>query len=508
MREEDPVDGVDGTAPTAVPLRVNEAMAVPSWWQPVVLAAMAGGMGWGIRGQYGHESGAMIAGVLVSLVLVFLFCPNAAALPAFRAIAWGTVAIGFGGSMTYGQTVGLTHDAELVGHWGALRWGLLGLAIKGGIWIGFAGVFLGMGLGGVHYRARELFVLMSVALGLFFLGTQLLNQPFDPGQQILPRLYFSDDWRWEPGAALKPRRECWGGLLFALVGVISYAGVIRKDRLARNLAYWAFLGGAIGFPLGQSVQAFHAWNRELFQSGFLSRIEPHMNWWNMMETTFGAVFGAVLGFGLWMNRKRIAVRPSSDESTMKPAIEWCLIVIYALLLISGEFYSFRSIERFTDLGLAMGLLPIIGIAVGRWWPFMIVLPLTALPIAGKTLRQLGYGEHQVSILAGWVLYVAVPLILIGAGALWCAARSRAGERTGVVTERALLIAVWLYFGLNYAFFRFPWPWVEWTSRTPNGIIFSICAIGITIGVLWIGSARKGQGSTEFRSNAVTRKPGE
>ncbi len=33
----------------------------------ILLTAMAGAMGWGIRGQYGHETGAMIAGVLVSL---------------------------------------------------------------------------------------------------------------------------------------------------------------------------------------------------------------------------------------------------------------------------------------------------------------------------------------------------------------------------------------------------------------------------------------------------------
>ena len=42
------------------------------WWQPVVFASLAGGMAWGIRGQYGHETGAMIAGVLVSLTIVAL----------------------------------------------------------------------------------------------------------------------------------------------------------------------------------------------------------------------------------------------------------------------------------------------------------------------------------------------------------------------------------------------------------------------------------------------------
>jgi hypothetical protein len=111
---------------------------------------MAGGLGWGIRGQYGHETGAMIAGLLVSLVLVLCLCPAAKAGWAARAIAWGTVAIGIGGSMTYGQTVGLTHDQPLIGNWTALNWGLLGLAIKGGVWIGFAGLFLGMGLGGTR----------------------------------------------------------------------------------------------------------------------------------------------------------------------------------------------------------------------------------------------------------------------------------------------------------------------------------------------------------------------
>ena len=88
----------------------------------MLTTAMAGGMGWGIRGQYGHETGAMVAGVLVSLNLVFLFCPGNTSIHVIRAAALGTIAMGFGGSMTYGQTVGLTHDASLVGNWASLRW--------------------------------------------------------------------------------------------------------------------------------------------------------------------------------------------------------------------------------------------------------------------------------------------------------------------------------------------------------------------------------------------------
>ena len=126
-------------------------------WRVMILAALAGGLGWGIRGQYGHETGAMIAGVLVGFVLVLSSCSGSSKLSAIRAVGLCTVAIGFGGSMTYGQTIGLTQDAPLIGNWSALLWGMLGLAIKGGIWIGFAGAFLGMGLGGIRYGQREMF---------------------------------------------------------------------------------------------------------------------------------------------------------------------------------------------------------------------------------------------------------------------------------------------------------------------------------------------------------------
>ena len=105
----------------------HDGRSAVGWFAPAVFGAMAGGMAWGIRGQYGHETGAMLAGLLVSLTLVTLLCPRASLLGAARAVALGTVAIGFGGSMTYGQTVGLTHDPELVGNWAALGWGMLGL---------------------------------------------------------------------------------------------------------------------------------------------------------------------------------------------------------------------------------------------------------------------------------------------------------------------------------------------------------------------------------------------
>ncbi|MBN2329851.1 MAG: hypothetical protein JXR73_22105 [Candidatus Omnitrophica bacterium] len=454
------------------------------WIAPVLCAAMAGGMAWGIRGQYGHETGAMIAGLLVSLTLIFLLCPRAPQLTLARAAALGAVAMGFGGSMTYGQTVGLTHDAALTGNWEALRWGMIGLSIKGGVWIGFAGVFLGMGLGGVRYRFRETLLLMIGLIGAYFAGVYLLNSPYDPAGKSLPAIYFSADWHWTPVADLKPRRECWGGLWFALIAAIVYSGFLRKDRLARNLALWGILGGAVGFPLGQSLQAYHAWNPDVFRQGLWATLDPHMNWWNMMETTYGAVMGASLGFGLWLNREHIRPCSQTEEVDLPCAAEWILLAIHIGLLAAVEFLSIPFVDAVYDLGLMMGIIPMAAIVGGRWWPYLVVFPVTLIPIAGKTVRQLVYNEAAIAPAAGWLIYLIIPLFIAAAAAVWFGRRPSPGARIGTFPRCALLLNAWMYFLLNYAFFRFPWPWADWTGRTPNGIIFTICVLGLTAAVLW------------------------
>ena len=459
----------------------------PPLWQSVLLTAMAGGMGWGIRGQYGHETGAMIAGVLVSLVLVFLHCPHAALLPAARAVAFGTIAIGIGGSMTYGQTVGLTHNPAMVGNWEAWSWGMLGLGVKGAIWIGFAGLFLGMGLGGQRYTWRDLLLLMLSLFVLYGVGWWVLNQPFDPANKILPRIYFSASWHWQPesGAELKPRPEVWGGLLFALVGAWGWTAWVRRDRLARNLALWGMLGG-LGFPIGQGLQSFHAWNREFFQTGLWASIDATMNWWNWMETTFGAVMGACLGLGLWLNRRLIGNLNEPLAAPLRPAVEWILIGLHASLLVLGEFTEIGWANALYDPGLIIASIPIIAVAGGRWTPFLIVLPITLLPVAGKTIRDLVYESHISSPLAGWTLYGILPGLLTMSAAIWFARQLHRGLAGREFARWALLLSAWLYFGLNYAFFRFPWPWESWTGRTPNSLAFVICALGLTIACLTIG----------------------
>ncbi len=460
----------------------------PPLWRPVLLAGLAGGLGWGIRGQYGHETGAMIAGLLVSLVLVRLLAPAWPLAAAVRAVAFGTLAMGFGGSMTYGQTIGLTQDADLVGNGAALRWGLLGLALKGGLWIGFAGAFLGLGLGRSRHRATDLFWLVMALLALCEFGEWLLNAPFHPQLRLLPRFYFSADWHWRPDLSpdqLKPRREVWGGLLVAFLGLLAYARGARKDSLAWRLGLWGFLGGALGFPLGQSLQAWHAWNRAAFQSGAWATLDPHINWWNMMETTFGTVMGATLGLGAWLHRKHVAPPDlaAPPAPLLRPWLEAIFLALHLVLLVGEQFTDSRLCSFLYDFGLSMAWIPIVLVAGGRAAPFLVILPITLLPIAIKTYQQVVVEQHALGPLPGGLLYVLLPLLFAGALALRAGRDARAGALAAPWLGRFLLFATWIYWGLNYAFFQFPWPWQPWTTRTPNGILFTLAALALTAFVL-------------------------
>lgn len=474
----------------------------PTAGQCVVYAALAGGLGWGIRGQYGHETGAMIAGLLVGLVIVTLLCPRWKSLSACRAVAWCTVAMGFGGSMTYGQIVGLTHDPALVGNWAALRWGMLGLAVVGALWIGFAGAFLGMSLGGCRYGRLELVALFAGMLALFCSGVLVLNEPFRPAEKVLPWLYFSADWRWQPDADLKPRREVWGGFLIALAGLATYLRFGRRDFVACRLLGWGLLGGAVGFPLGQSLQAFHAWNASLFQTGIWSRIDSVVNWWNFMESVFGATMGAFLGWGAWRSRQSIQ-EPDNltthGKSTLPADVMGCVwLSVHAALVAGAEFTSDSFLGAYAEVGIVMGVLPLIAVSSGRWAAYGMVLPVTLLPIAGKTVRRLIYELQSLPESLGWFVYFILPLGLATALAVWLARSALAAPARRLFSVPTLLFAVWIYFVLNFAVFEFPWPFSAWTRRTPNGLVFLAAAIGLSW-MAWAAMKTQRQGRADASS---------
>ena len=139
------------------------------------------------------------------------------------------------------------------------------------------------------------------------------------------------------------------------------------------------------------------------------------------------------------------------------------------------------------------VIPLVAVASGRWWSLLMVMPITLVPIAGKTIRTLVYQAHVIGPAAGWMIYGVLPVFVSTAVALWYARQPGCRSSGREFARAALLVNVWLYFGLNFAFVRFPWPWRSWTTRTPNSVVFFICAVGLTVACWRIGRRQTGEG---------------
>lgn len=456
----------------------------------------------------------MMAGLLVMLTILAAVRSCTHWNASLRAAAWGALAMGLGGSMTYGQTIGLTQDQPLIGNWDAWRWGMLGLSLKGGLWIALSGLFFGMGWSSVHYRTRELILLLLTLIFCFFGGILLFNRPFDPTQRILPWIYFSDDWFWEPNANLKPRPEVWGGYALALIVLLLYTRGFKGDRAAVRMALFGLLGGAIGFPLGQCLQSAHAWNFTAIQASSWSEWDHRMNWWNWMETTFGAVMGMTLAIGARTLPfpSRTTLLPSSSAPTplWQHILAMLLITLHVACILFFDFAQLPAEHRLTsfqhqgqawyDHGVILIFLPMVAVSLSRYASLAVLLPGIAIPIAAKTYRELVSKSGEWNSEFGFIVLLAIPLGVALSVMLWWqfTLRRHAPENLRPVEASpdsppippsapilhslfpaCLLVVVWIYYLLNLAQFRLPWPWEPWTTRTPNNLFYTFATLALT-----------------------------
>jgi hypothetical protein len=263
-------------------------------------------LGWGLRGSIGGGPlGALIPGALVALTIAALH--NIPARNAMRAAAFAAVGVSFGGEMTYGQTIGLAKQAD------TMWFGLLGLAIKGGVWGLIAAPIVWLGFNHPRISPRALALPTTLFLAGTALGWRFVNHP--------KLIYFSDPVN-------KPREEVWFGLL--LGGILLAAALCRelKSNLPARHAAIGLLGGAAGFGGGGLVMlAFiHSGSDAL-----------NVDSWKAMEFFFGFLFGLTLA---WLNP---TVSPSPAQP--KPFPIWLLTS--ALIILAVFLVESRDPLRFT-----------------------------------------------------------------------------------------------------------------------------------------------------------------
>src|SRR5271156_452980 len=100
-----------------------------------VATALSLWLGWGIRGNFGHEYGAMIPGALAAMAAVLFsgrhdWHRRIVYFAMFGALGWS-----FGGSISYMQVVGYTHS----GHSPSVLYGFACLFVIGFLWAALGG---------------------------------------------------------------------------------------------------------------------------------------------------------------------------------------------------------------------------------------------------------------------------------------------------------------------------------------------------------------------------------
>jgi hypothetical protein len=115
---------------------------------PIFAVAVALSIGWGIRGNFGHEYGAMIPGALAAITACLLsgradWWRRVPFFGMFGALGWG-----FGGTISYMQVIAYTHS----GHLPSQVYGFAGLWFIGFLWGALGGA--GTALPAVFHRPR------------------------------------------------------------------------------------------------------------------------------------------------------------------------------------------------------------------------------------------------------------------------------------------------------------------------------------------------------------------
>ena len=400
----------------------------------LLMLFIAGSYGWAVRGTtLGKETGAMLPGALLGILCAW-FSGSALLWENFWIFcAAGALGMFVGGTETYGETIGLVVSANLKPT-PALRRGYAGLALKGLLWFGIAGAFLGIAFtaaAGSVYEAKDFFLLFAPMPFLWAAGVALFNRPHRPQEGRLPKIYFS-----------KTRVEVWGGMVCMLLALLVFL-LVKGDTFALYLCVGGAAGGTLGWVLG--IRLFH---RSLYP-----KPKRWIEGWKLMENTLGAAGFLGIGAGFLLGYPLLREHISALERAgalwnplggRAELLSWGMLLLItlgeALFYAVYEFWLKKTKYGDTYISLAHKSLytylslPLVFLGAARYARlvsvFLIYLPLVIKMMGGKRRRALA-----------WKIPIALSLIvLLLAEILW-------GERFTVLHPWLLYTLV--YFGFEF-----------------------------------------------------------
>lgn len=132
----------------------------------LLLIALSLSIGWGIRGNFGHESGAMIAGVLAATAVAVVSRRDdwRRRVPYFA--LFGGLGWGFGGSISYMYPFSFTES----GHTASTYYGYFAIFLEGGLWCGLGAAGTALAATMPPGRLTRMFTPLCFVLAFMGLG--------------------------------------------------------------------------------------------------------------------------------------------------------------------------------------------------------------------------------------------------------------------------------------------------------------------------------------------------
>ena len=235
---------------------MSNAHAPARSWLAILLVALALSIGWGVRGNWGHEYGAALPGALAAMAAVLVsgrddWYRRIPLFAFFGALGWS-----FGGSISYMKVIAYTHS----GHGPSVAYGLACLFLIGFLWgaMGGAGTALSAFLD--RKRLTDLVVVALAVLagwwvqdrffdvyfnGLHVFGTQWydgLRDQLRAGTITAERYKELTGW-------IDWHDTDWIGVVVAAAAVLLLAAVRRKVSYGTSLALHLCAGWWLGFTV-------------------------------------------------------------------------------------------------------------------------------------------------------------------------------------------------------------------------------------------------------------------
>ncbi len=306
----------------------------------LLIVAMALATAWAIRGQFGHEQGAAWAGAIGGLALVLVSGRkdwyNKMMLVALSsAVGWGA-----GGMISYGKVVGYGFADNFINAY----YGLAMLFVIGGLFGLLGGGLVGLSLDSTkENRVRWGALLSEMTVGGLISYYFLIEQI---GFKMTP-----------------PRSEAWAVCLGAGLAMLWYMAREKRNSAVR-VAFYAMLGGGIGFSFGNFLQVLgNTW-------------QIPFNMWNVMEYSIGFFGGSGMAYGVFSSKwpKQIPnAKKWENWSALLIVVLFIPLIVYRESLtydhIARRLESLPNIESIAATSTVMVLLVLLATVVAIFWKF-------------------------------------------------------------------------------------------------------------------------------------------